>query len=339
MDFIYVQCKRRLYPLFTIQAYDASIPHDLLMITVVVASSGRTDYTLWLSYNPFMVGIEDTSTLYVSVWECSCIWKIDLVNNIAGEWLSDLGDEFHLSVASENHLLVLKVSDGVPRLGIYDEDANLVRNVSLSNEFRAPLRAIQKPDGEFIFSHRSKEDNSMCLSFLSTEGIMIDQFKLKEAVGFRDAKVFISPDNNTELEGIYFAIEVFSGNVYILDENTWELNLTDYSAIFSNSSEESHRKIDGVQFADGRTLSDIKEKTVWPLQFAELIWDTDGYLFVIGNVFGDLYQFDTKTLKWRQIPLGRQFFLRMYYSAKKNQLIFRISYKNLKILGIYQIWT
>src|SRR6218665_815323 len=261
MGFIYVLCMSWSGHALSIQAYDASIPHDLLMITAYEGSRFR--------FNWPMVGIEKTLTLYVRVsYECSWIWKIDLVNNTVVKWLSGLCGEFYMSVVNERHILLLRVSDDVSHLNIYDEDANLVRNVSLPKDLRAPFRAIQKPNGEFIVSHRSKEDNSMCMSFLSIEGEMIDQFKLRETVGFRDAKVFFSQERAPNL--LYaqklifpytsFAIEVFSGNVYILDVNTKEWYLADCDPIFSNSSElGSQRKIVGVQCTDGRTFTDIKE--------------------------------------------------------------------------------
>jgi len=53
-----------------------------------------------------------------------------MVNNRVCKWLSELGEEFHFSVANRRHILVLKVSHNTPHLYLYDEDANLVGSVS-----------------------------------------------------------------------------------------------------------------------------------------------------------------------------------------------------------------
>ena len=333
MDFIYVLCESHCDPSATIQAYDVSSPHDLLMITVV----NEIDSVLMYDFPASMVGIENTKTLYLSCRWCSCIWKVDLVNNIVVKWLSELGDEFHLSVANESHLLVLSVSGNVSHLYLYDEEANLVRSVSLSNDFGAPLRAIQNLNGEFIVSHRSNEDNSMCVSFLNIEGKIIDQFKLKETVGFRDVKIFYSDE-------FFVAIEMFSGSVYILDMNAVAMAwyLTDYGVIFSNSSEDSSRNIVGVQSTNGRTriVIDIVELPYSFIQSYELFWDTnDRYLVVAKSIFGDLHQLDTNTLKWRQILVGRKLhdLICMDYSVCSDIFICFHSYSYSRIFGILQM--
>jgi len=89
-----------------------------------------------------------------------------------------------------------------------------------------------------------------CVCFLSIEWKLSGQFKLKEIVRFSDEKLFLSREFK---RFTMFAIEVFSRKVYI-DENTLEWNPTEHGTIFSNSSEESHRKIVGVQCTDGRRL-------------------------------------------------------------------------------------
>ena len=311
MDFIYVLCVSQGYHVITVQAYDVSSPHDLLMITV--ADEIYAPY--WSSDTVSMVGFNNTNTLYVNYRSSFCIWKIDLVNNRIGKWLST-GYEVHLSVANDNHLLVVDVSDGDCHLHIYDEDGNHVSSVPLSNDFRHPFVVIQKPNGDLIVSHRSREDNNMCVSFLNIEGKVSGQFKLKDTVGFRDAHCLYSFGLHAPL-----AIETFSGKVYILNYNTFEWNLTDYGVIFNNGT----REIVGVQSTNGRTFTEMGIlDNNWCTQFADLFLSTSGrYLVVAESIFGDLYQFDTKTLKWRQIGLhvGRIKTRNWYYSATKNQFI------------------
>lgn len=93
---------------FTIRVYDDSIPHDLLMITIIVDEiKFLEDITLPVC----MVGFENTNALYIVDTSCKCIWKIDTVNNMVSEWLSEQGHKFTLSKANDNHRLVSKVSD------------------------------------------------------------------------------------------------------------------------------------------------------------------------------------------------------------------------------------
>ena len=132
---------------------------------------------------------------------------------------------------------MLKDFEDLLYLEIYDQDAKLVRSVSLPNDFKGPLHAIQKPNGEFIVSHSLKENYEMCVSFLSADGQIISQFRLRETVGFKDVQMFSDRKNYNR-----FATEMFSGNVYMFDWNTGNWNLTDLSVTISNNSEESSRR-------------------------------------------------------------------------------------------------
>ena len=105
----------------------------------------------------------------------------------------------------------------------------------------------------------------MFVSLVSIKGNIIGQFKLRETIGFMNVKKVFSRDAE-----ILFAIEMFSENVYIFDEITNEWDLTNYVAIFSKSSEESYRKVVGVQRTDGRTLMNLVETWASSKQFAEL---------------------------------------------------------------------
>lgn len=67
-----------------------------------------------------------------------------------------------------------------------------VRCVSFPNNLRHPFNAIQKPDGEFIVIIRINKVNTLCISFVSADGKIINQFGLKEAIitGFKAAQMF-----------------------------------------------------------------------------------------------------------------------------------------------------
>src|SRR6218665_3596404 len=119
-DLIYLFCHKSL------RAYEDSIPHDLLMIIAFEE----------LRYCNEMVGNEKTSTVYISdLMDCrGCIWKIDTLNNKVEKWLSNLGSSLHMSIANDNRLLVFRIYHD-PLLMIYDQDAKLVRSISLPDDF------------------------------------------------------------------------------------------------------------------------------------------------------------------------------------------------------------
>lgn len=108
-----------------------------------------------------------------------------------------------------------------------------------------PLRSTMENNSSLA---TDQQRATACVCFLSIEWKLSGQFKLKEIVRFSDAKLSREFKRFT-----MFAIEVFSRKVYI-EENTLEWNPTEHGTIFSNSSEESHRKIVGVKCTDGRRL-------------------------------------------------------------------------------------
>jgi len=112
------------------------------------------------------------------------------------------------------------------------------------------------------------------------------------------------------------AAERFSGEVYMFDLN-W--NLTDLSVVVNNSSDGKHGKIVGFRNNDGTVFIRIEESLY--LQFVTLFWDNHKeYLFAAENIFGDLFLFDTKTLKWNRI--GRKLHYNVYYFIKNQQILF-----------------
>lgn len=317
IDFIYLLCYDGPHLGFTIRVYDARIPHDLLMITIA--------HYIDKPFN--MVVIENTNTLYMYIGDegCECIWKIDTQKNEVYKWLSGLGEQISLSVTNDFNLLVLRLSNDLLYLDIYDKDAKLERRMSLPNDFEGPFDAIQVPNGEFIVSHNmAKEDVvRLCVSFLNVDGQIVSQFQLNKAVGFRDAKVFHYGNDVSA-----FAIEMFSKNVYIHDLSALEWNLTELIAITSNNTDESFGTIIGLQNTDGRKVSDIMDTGL--LQFVQLFWDPDNQnLLAAENVFGDLYLFDTKSGNWSKIGrlqrYGSYLYLRhhrLHYDERKIQINF-----------------
>lgn len=303
-DFIHLLCN--YFDGFTIRSYDVSVPHDLLMITFV-------DEIEKMYNSPLPIGIRNTNTFYIGDRKCKCIFKINTDNNMFGEWLWELGEEFRFSMANNNSLLVAKVSEDLPHLEIYDEAAKLVRSVSLPKDFKYPLYAIQKPDGEFIVSHRSKESDSMCVSFLSSDGKILSQFKLRETVGLMDVQVF---EVGYGFE--FFAIEMSTGNVYMYNWETEDWDLANHSVITSNSTGENSRDIVGFRDTNGQIFGELEELRY--SKFVELFWDTDNrILFVAENTFGNVYLFDTQTFQWSQV--GRRDHNSLYYDTKKNLFI------------------
>ena len=309
IDFIYIICQYNdMGSVFTLRAYDVRIPHDLLTITVLDEATFL--HNIQWPFN--IVGTEDMNTLYFADDHNDCIWKMDTVSNKVTEWLSELYNEFSLSIANDDHLLVLKTSKQLSNLEIFDQDAKLVKRVSLPKDFKGPCHAIQKPDGDFIVSHKLRQDDGFCISFLSADGQIVRQFKLKETVGFKYTQYF--EINNSE----QVAAEMVSGIVYMYDYYTWEWNLSDLRVIISNRTDESSRKIVGFRNTDGRIFSYIEEVRHW--HSLQLFWDTKSKnLLVAEDLLGDWHLFDTKTLRWSQI--GRRPHFALSYDTKTKTFI------------------
>lgn len=320
IDLLYVLCVSKGDSRFTIRAHDGITPYDLLMITLL------DEIKSWRGGNPFsMLLIENKSSLYVSDGHCRCIWKIDLNKNEVVEWLSRLGEEICMSVSNDDNLIVLKRLEDSLHLVIYDQDAKLVRTVSLPNNFRTPFFGIQKPNGEFIASHRLKEISGRFVSFLSTDGHLINQFSLKDEVGFEDTQLF----DVCNIENV-LAAERFSGVVYTFDRITYSWNVTDFSTIISNSSDEGIRKIVGFRHIDGSIFDDI---IALQCQDVQLLWDTDSRsLFVVEQIFGNLYLLQTKTLKWSQIR--RRMHYRFAFDTKRKQITYISCHRVVEILAL-----
>lgn len=295
---------------FTLRLYDVGMPHDLLAIIVL----GEIKFLVNVEWPFNIVGNENMNNLYFSDDNCKCIWKIDTINNrpIAEKWLSELGDEFSLSTASDNHLQVLRFVKDLLHLEIYDQDAKLQRSMSLPSDFKGPFRAIQKPNGKFIVSHKLKGSEGFCVSFLSPDGQIVRQFKLKETNGFKYVQYFDDYNNNK-----FVAIEGFSA-VYFYDWSFMDWTLTDLSVIFSNNTDGSSRRIVGLRGTDGRRFTDIVEIRYW--NFLQLFWDIENkILFVIENDLGNFHLFDTKTLQWSY--WGRRGHSALSYDTKTNKFI------------------
>lgn len=301
-DFIYLFCSS-FDEYSDLRAYEDSMPHDLLMITLVKEFRVAQE----------MVGVEKTGTVYISdLMTCNgCIWKIDTLNNKVEKWLSNVGGWFHMSIANDNHLLVLRAYYD-PFFMIYNQDAKLVKSIPLPDDFdkRHSFIAIQRQNGEFIVRHRSKGQSGIFVSFLSTDGQMINQFRLKEAAGLRYGKRFFG---NNDL----FAIDMFNENVYILDRISGDWNLTDLTVNISYIPDSYFVEIASFRSADGRQFT-IEGHTT--MQDVRLYFDNeDNNLLVSENVFGDMYLMNTKTLGWSRIgrlPKGQ-----LCYDSEKNRLI------------------
>ena len=214
-DAIYALCFSSLWK--SIRAYEDSVPRDLLMITMTEEINDPGE----------MVGVNDTNNIYVRDRNKTCIWKIDTVNNKVDEWLSELSNDVHLSVANDNRLLLLKDVDDLLHLEIYDENARLVKRLSLPNEFKGPFYTMQKPNGEFIVSHYFKKSYGMSVSFLSADGQIISQLRLNETIGFKLKNWMVQ---YVGVSPVYdFASEKLNGNVYFYDLQTFKWKRTDCS--------------------------------------------------------------------------------------------------------------
>ena|SRR6218665_872383 len=121
--------------------------------------------------------------------------------------------------------------------------------------------------------------------------IAINQFSLRETVGFKDVTLF---DAVKSIET--FATERFSGEVYRFDQSrpnpTW--NLTGLSVVIGNSSDGKYGKIVGFRNTDGTVFSHIQE---WQyVQCIVLFWDNHKkYLFRL-KTYLEIYFYLTRKL-------------------------------------------
>jgi len=163
-----------------------------------------------------MVGIESTRTLYVYDSGCKCIWKIHLETNKVKKWLWDLEDYICLSVTSDNHLLVLRHSlQGATNLETYDQNAKLLRGVSLPDLLSYANGAVQQANGDFIISQSLNVHSGMLVTILSTDGHVISKSKLEEINGWYYERYCLYLVNN-----YLFVAERFYQNIGWMDPET-----------------------------------------------------------------------------------------------------------------------
>lgn len=220
-NLIYIICLSALLST-TIRAYDDSSPHDLLMLSVAEEIIVPRD----------AVVIE--STLYVYDWMGDCFWKIDTVNNYRVEkWLSGLssndenrfvvrGYDISLSVTNDDHLLVLRLNRAMLFLEMYDQGAEVIKCVSLPNDFSHAAYASQRPNGEFVVSHSLKNTGGKFVSFLSTDGQIIRQYTIEGEGSLSRLQFVLDTDSNNLI-----AFDMLSGNIYLFDQNTGNWNTVD----------------------------------------------------------------------------------------------------------------
>jgi len=198
----------------TLRAYEDISPYDLLWITT-------TEEVIQPSE---MGGIESpTTVIYVSDHACECIWKIDIDNNRVSRFLSYLDRYNRFSVTSDNHILLVRSFRYPNRLEIYDQQANLIREIPISNTFVGLLTAIQKPSGDFIVSHGLKKSTSFLgpkrelsiISLLSISGEIIEQFTLKGDHFYDEMRLFLDTEKNNLV-----VVNMRRGYFYLFDLNT-----------------------------------------------------------------------------------------------------------------------
>lgn len=187
----------------TIRTYEGSIPYDLLMITLAEE----------MEFPNHMVGIENKSALYVSDWGMGCIWKIDLRTHKIYRWLNKSSNG--LSVTNDNHLLLLRRWSWF--LDIYNEDAQLVRSISLPYDFRAPFNklTVQISNGDFIITHNMGGRLWKFVSFLSTDGKIITQFSLTAIKSSSHAQAFLDTHSNNLI-----VVELTNEDIYLFNPVT-----------------------------------------------------------------------------------------------------------------------
>lgn len=193
-------------PHMYLRAHDDTPPHDLLIVTSIEEIKSPLH----------MVGIEDTGTVYVFDMSCGCIWAIDTDNNDVKKWLSVLGDVISLSVTRNNRVLVLiRFHFDSFHLEIYNQEAKLERNVSLPDYISYAFSAVQKPNGELVFSHRLRAKFGMFVSSLGFDGHVTNESQLEGGFVWYQVRLFLYSVDN-----YLVAAEQFSGKIFLLDMKT-----------------------------------------------------------------------------------------------------------------------
>lgn len=110
----------------------------------------------------------------------------------------------------------------------YDQDATLLRSVSLSKDIRNSYSAFKKPDGEFIIAHRNEVYYPWSISLLSPDGqIIIHQLSLKHIPKGQWLYFYWDIDSH-----ILFVDEKYGADMYLLEWETFKLSRFDSISVY-----------------------------------------------------------------------------------------------------------
>lgn len=177
-DFIFILCSSPFLSDFfvSIRIYEGTTPFDLLMLIHLEE----------IIKNPWYLASSAASEcLYLTGFNSSCIWKIALEDHKVTKWRCDLKSPGPVTVSTDGQVVVLQEDQTYNKhiLNIYGLDAVLIRTIDLSDDIYYPLRAILKPNGQFIVVHRinmttryiNKTKFILAISLVTTNGQIINQ--------------------------------------------------------------------------------------------------------------------------------------------------------------------
>ena len=167
-DYIFILCVQTK----SIRVYEDTTPFDLLMLIA----------TEEMKSPRHLVSSATSECLYVSDYDSSCIWKIALEDHKVTKWMCSRDRPMGISVSNDGQVIAVHSNETSMRrfIGIYGTDAGLIRRIDLSNENYEPMKAILKPNGQFITFHALEgfRRYTLFIGQVTTDGQVISQINV-----------------------------------------------------------------------------------------------------------------------------------------------------------------
>lgn len=129
-----------------------------------------------------IAGSSESSCLYISDKDTSCVWKVSLTEvekdgwfgseryeHLVSRWLCGISEPHTLSISNDGTMLLLLVGNP-PRLETYDHDSTLIRSLELPLDVEDPRHALESSTGTYVISYGWSGTKTQGLVELASDG-------------------------------------------------------------------------------------------------------------------------------------------------------------------------
>lgn len=175
-----------------------------------------------------MVGSSESSCLYISDKDTSCVWKVTLTEvekegwflnerheHLVSRWLCGIRDPHTMSLSNDGTMLLL-VSGSPPLLETYDHDSTLIQSLELPLDVvEDPRHALETTSGTYIVSFGWSGTKTQGIVELTSDGRV-----LRTNEPLYDWERLKNPHHLAmDAENRVFVADFYNNRVLLLDSN------------------------------------------------------------------------------------------------------------------------